>query len=349
MTEPKRQYRPNVQAGAKLADAAPERRVTAPKIPPTVQVEILLLLGAVLVLAYFAFPGRLGDILVVPGLILVGLGCLMHLIYQYLEPVPLTLPSGSVIGRPRSRPLLAAAIFLPVVVYSLVFTKFELGIIFSRGHYMTGILEKIFQPDFSYFNKVWAPLVDTIKMSLMGSTAGSLLALPFAVLASTNINPNKVVLSLLRVIINVVRTLPTLIIASVSALVFGLGTFAGTVAIAFFTFGVVSKMLYESIETIDMGPYEAMESLGANRFQAFWSACMPQILPTYLSHSLYSFEMNIRAASILGYVGAGGLGILIAERVGWRDYYGLGTVLLALFVTVLLIDNLSGFLRRRLS
>ena len=76
---------------------------------------------------------------------------------------------------------------------------------------------------------------------------------------------------------------------------------------------------------------------------------MPQILPTYLSHSLYSFEMNIRAASILGYVGAGGLGILISERVGWRDYESLGTVLVALFVTVLIIENLTGYLRRKLS
>ena len=75
----------------------------------------------------------------------------------------------------------------------------------------------------------------------------------------------------------------------------------------------------------------------------------PQVLPTYLSLCLYSFEMNVRAASILGYVGAGGLGILIDERIGWRDYNGLGTVLLTLFVAVLLIENLSQFLRSKLS
>jgi len=178
---------------------------------------------------------------------------------------------------------------------------------------------------------------------------GSLISLPFAVMASSNIIKSSALVSALRIVLNIVRTLPTLVIASVCALIFGLGTFAGTVAITIFTFGIVANMLYESIETIDMGPFEAMESLGATRFQAFWTACMPQILPTYLSHSLYSFEMNIRAASILGYVGAGGLGILIAERVGWRDYRGLGMVLLALFVTVLVIDNLSSWLRKKLS
>ena len=107
-------------------------------------------------------------------------------------------------------------------------------------------------------------------------------------------------------------------------------------------------MLFESIETIDMGPFEAMESMGANKFEAFWSACMPQILPTYLSHCLYCFEMNIRAASILGYVGAGGLGLQINERIGWRDYNSLGTVLLTLFITVVIVDSLSTYFRKKL-
>ena len=92
-----------------------------------------------------------------------------------------------------------------------------------------------------------------------------------------------------------------------------------------------------------------MEALGANKFQAFWSACGPQILPVYLSHCLYCFEMNVRASAILGYVGAGGLGITINERIGWRDYNSLGTVLLSLFVVVVIIDFFSEYLRKKLS
>ena len=193
------------------------------------------------------------------------------------------------------------------------------------------------------------PLLDTIKMSILGSVLGATLALPFAVVASTNINRSGPVVAVLRFVLNIVRTLPTLVIAKFAALIFGLGTFAGTVAITVFTFGVVSKMMYEAIETIDMGAFEAMESAGGDKFQCFWTACFPQILPTYLSYCLYSLEMNIRAAAILGYVGAGGLGLLINERIGWRDYHGLGMVLLALFVVVFLIENTSQFLRRKLS
>lgn len=273
----------------------------------------------------------------------------LSLFDRFFKPEKITLENGHTVMRPRSRTPLITIVIILVLYYSIQVTGFNPGIIFKRGAQLTKILGQIFQPDSSYFSKVWSPLFETIKMSIMGSFIGCLLALPFSVAVSANINHNKVLLSILRVILNIIRTLPTLVIASICALVFGLGTFAGTTAIIVFTFGVVSKMLYESIETVDMRAYEAMEACGADKFRAFWSAIFPQILPTYLSHCLYSFEMNIRAASILGYVGAGGLGILIDERIGWRDYNGLGTVLLALFVTVFIIENISRFLRSKLS
>lgn len=267
---------------------------------------------------------------------------------RIFRPRTMTVGKRSV-QKPRSRTPLILLILILAVWGSVEITGFDISIIIRRGHQFTVILEKIFSPKWSYFNKVWNPLLDTIKMSVIGSAVGSFLALPFAVVASTNINRTGWVVAVMRVLLNIVRTLPTLIIASICALIFGLGTFAGMIAITLFTFGIVTKMLYESIETIDMGAFEAMEALGATKFQAFWSACFPQILPTYLSHCLYSFEINIRAASILGYVGAGGLGILINERIGWRDYEGLGMVLISLFVVVLIIENTSQYLRRKLS
>ena len=268
---------------------------------------------------------------------------------RVFRPETITLENGHTVERPRSRTPLIAAIVVLVLGLSIRVTGFDLGIIARRANQLTKILSQIFQPDASFFSKVTGPLWDTIKMSIMGSVIGSLLALPYAVAASANINRSGPLLAVLRFLLNIVRTLPTLVIASICALIFGLGTFAGTVAITIFTFGIVTKMLYESIETVNMGAFEALESAGANKFQAFWSAVFPQILPTYLSHCLYSFEINVRAASILGYVGAGGLGILIDERIGWRDYNGLGTVLLTLFIAVFIIENLSQFLRSKLS
>ena len=178
--------------------------------------------------------------------------------------------------------------------------------------YGTGI--RIQKPFSNNTMKLMNALMDTIKMSIMGSMVGATLALPIAVLASTNINKNRFVVWFLRILLMIIRTLPTLIIAKFASLIFGLGTYAGTMAIIVFTFGIVAKMMYESIETIDMG-----------------------------------LEMNIRAAAILGYVGAGGLGILINEVIGWRDYESLGAILLALFVVVFIIENTSETLRKKLS
>ena len=268
---------------------------------------------------------------------------------KIFKPQLITIPNGHTVLRRRSRvPLILLLLFIAILL-SLKMTGFDLKIIITRFDKLVDLFVKLFHPKWSFFEKVVGPLVDTIKMSILGTVIGCLLALPVAILSSTNICKNIVVVSVLRFILALIRTLPTLVIALVCALVFGLGTFAGTLAIAIFTFGIVAKMLYESIETIDMGPFEAMEALGADKFRAFWSACVPQILPVYLSHSLYCFEMNVRASAILGYVGAGGLGIVINERIGWRDYNGLGMVLLTLFVVVVTIEFLSEYLRRKLS
>ena len=268
---------------------------------------------------------------------------------RIFKPQIITLANGHSTMRRRSRVPLILLLLLVAIYLSLRMTGFDLKLIINRFDKLLDLFVKLFHPKWEFFGKVIGPLVDTIKMSILGTVIGCLLALPIAVLASTNICKSAAIVSVLRFILALIRTLPTLVIALVCALVFGLGTFAGTLAIAIFTFGLVAKMLYESIETIDMGPFEAMEALGANKFQAFWSACVPQILPVYLSHSLYCFEMNVRASAILGYVGAGGLGITINERIGWRDYNGLGMVLLSLFVVVVAIEFFSEYLRKKLS
>lgn len=268
---------------------------------------------------------------------------------KIFKPQKITLQNGHSVMRRRSRAPLILLLLAAAIVLSLKMTGFDMGLVIKKFGKMLDLMQKIWQPDWRFFPKVLSPLFDTIEMSILGTVIGCALALPVAILSSSNINHSVPLVSVCRFILALIRTLPTLIIALVCALIFSLGTFSGTVAIAIFTFGIVAKMLFESIETIDMGPFEAMEALGANKFQAFWSACVPQILPVYLSHSLYCFEMNVRASAILGYVGAGGLGITINERIGWRDYNSLGMVLLSLFVVVVAIDFFSEYLRKKLS
>jgi phosphonate transport system permease protein len=206
----------------------------------------------------------------------------------------------------------------------------------------------MFPPKTSYMPTVWTPLFDTIKMSLLGSVVGALLSVPFAMLASTNVCPSRIVVSIMRVMFSLIRTLPTIVIALVATLIFGLGTLAGTVAIAVFSFGYIGKLTYEEIETVDMGAFEAMQAMGATRRQAFVSAIIPQVLPFYLSNCLFNFEGNVRYAAVLGYVGAGGIGLILNEKISWREYPSVGMILIALFVTVFIIESTSRMLRKKL-
>ena len=268
---------------------------------------------------------------------------------RILKPEHIVLDNGHSVDRPRSRMPLILFCMAATIFVSVKATNFNLQTIIQRGHEMTVILGQILSPNWSFVPaKVIGPLLDTIKMSVVGTIIGCLLGLPLAVLASSNINPNRPILLAIRLFLAITRSIPTIIYALIFALIFSLGSFAGTVAIALFTLGIVAKMLYESIETIDMGPYEAMQSYGATTFESFWVACLPQILPIYLDNCLYCFELNVRSSSILGYVGAGGLGLLISERTGLRMYHDVGAILLTLFIVVWTIDLISNYLRSKL-
>ena len=181
---------------------------------------------------------------------------------KVFKPQKITLANGHSVLRRRSRTPLIVLLLALAIYLSLEMTGFDMGIIVSKFSKMLDLMKKILQPDWTFFPKVVSPLIDTIKMSILGTVIGCLLALPVAILSSSNINHNLPIVSVCRFILALIRTL-------VCALIFSLGTFSGTVAIAIFTFGIVAKMLFESIETIDMGPFEAMEALGANKFQAF--------------------------------------------------------------------------------
>lgn len=272
----------------------------------------------------------------------------MNLFDKVFPPRTITLANGKQIKKPRSRAPLYAAALLAMAVVSVKVTGFDMGVLVRRIGEFFVILGQMIPPRWDYMSQIWQPLFDTIKMSLLGSFIGSVLVVPFAMLASTNIIHNRAVVAAMRLLLSIIRTLPTLVSALIATYVFGLGTLAGTTAIAIFTFAYIGKILYEEIETVDMGPFEAMEAMGATKTRAFLSAIVPQVLPSYLSNCLFCFEGNVRYASILGYVGAGGLGLILNEKIGWREYDSVGMILLALFVTVFIIETVSRAARKRL-
>lgn len=273
----------------------------------------------------------------------------MNILKNTFNPEKIKLSNGKEVTPPKSKNLFIVLGVLASVIFAGKITGFDISKIINKGHQFFVLLGEMFPPDFSYAKDVLPSLMETIKMSLLGSFIGATISLPFAILASVNINHNKPLLLTVRFILSIIRTLPTLVIALIATYVFDLGAFAGTVAIGIFTVGIVSKMIYERIETVDMGAFEAMESAGSTKLQCFRYAILPQILPAYLSSALWSFEVNVRYAAILGYVGAGGIGLILNEKIGWREYDKVGMILLMLFVTVVIIEYTSQYIRERLS
>lgn len=273
----------------------------------------------------------------------------MELYDKIFKPKKLTLANGKIIEEKRSRTPFILLLLLIATVVSVRITGFSLATVIKRGNQFFVILGQMFPPNTGYIGNIWGPLLDTIKMSLLGSFIGGVLAIPFAIASSSNLIKNRIVLSIVRVFLSIVRTIPTLVAALIATYIWGLGTMAGTTAIAVFTFAYVGKQLYELIETVDMGAYEAMEAMGAGKVYAFMTAVQPQVLPAYLSVCLFCLEGNVRYAAILGYVGAGGLGLILNEKIGWREYDSVGMILIILFGTVLVMEALSHFIRKKLT
>ncbi|WP_027723952.1 phosphonate ABC transporter, permease protein PhnE [Tuberibacillus calidus] len=267
---------------------------------------------------------------------------------KLFPPKKFVLPNGKVVLQKRSRVPFITLIVIIAAVISYRFTEFSFQVLFTRINEFFKIIGDMIPPNWDYFPQLWKALLDTLKMSLIGSFIGAILALPFAVLSSSNIIKSKTVVSVFKIILSLIRTMPTLVSALIATFIFGLGPMAGTVAIMLFTLSYVGKLLYEAIENVDMGAFEAMESIGMTRIQSFRYAVIPQVLPGYLSQSLFCFEGNVRYAAILGYVGAGGVGLLINEGLGWRDYPSVGMIILALVVTVFIIERVSEHFRKKL-
>ncbi|HEY3368426.1 MAG TPA: phosphonate ABC transporter, permease protein PhnE [Symbiobacteriaceae bacterium] len=216
-----------------------------------------------------------------------------------------------------------------------------------------GKTEYLWYPD--YIGEQWAyakqssdPLLTTFKMAILGSFLGALFAVPFSLLAARNLVKSKAVYYTVRTFNNLVRTIPDLVLASVLTGMFGLGAIPAIGALAIFSFALVAKMASESIEAIDPGPLEAMQACGANRLQQIRYGVVPQVLPQYLSYTLYVLEVDVRASTVLGLVGAGGIGQLLYADLNLMRYRNVGAIVVVLLISVLLVDIVSTKLRERL-
>lgn len=195
------------------------------------------------------------------------------------------------------------------------------------------------------FPKIWS----TIEMVFIATVMGSFTAVPFYLLASSNIVKNKPVNQIIRFLVNILRTLPTFVLAIIGAIFFGYSETAGIFAMSLFTFGIMFKLMYEYVETCDMNPFEVSVSNGANTLQAYVLSIHPQVKAMYISNVIYTFEINIRASVVLGFVGAGGIGQLLSGAMESTQYDRIGAILIPLLLVVFVLQVISSCLRRKIS
>ncbi|MFT6045723.1 MAG: phosphonate transport system permease protein [Arenicella sp.] len=198
-----------------------------------------------------------------------------------------------------------------------------------------------------YLKKVTVKMIETIEMGFWGTVISIIISLPLGILASRNYAPHPAAYITARGILSVHRAMPELIVALFLVLIYGFGPIAGVLALAIHTSGVLGKFFADEIENAPPGPQLAIKSSGASALKVLRYAVFPHVYPAWIAYSQYIFERNIRTATILGIVGAGGIGMELKGRWDLFDYSHVSTILLAILITVVVLEFISQKLRKR--
>ncbi|MFZ4815153.1 MAG: phosphonate ABC transporter, permease protein PhnE [Phototrophicaceae bacterium] len=197
----------------------------------------------------------------------------------------------------------------------------------------------------------WLPVVsavlETIQMAIIGTLGAVVMAVPLSLLAARNTSPHPAIYQTVRLFLNLLRSIPELVYALLFVAGVGLGAFTGVLALAFGSVGSLSRVFAESIEQIDPAQVNAVRATGATDLQTFIFSVFPQVFPLFISYSIVFFESNVRHATILGYVGAGGVGFLLFKYTGTSDYDKVFGTVVVLVIAVTIIDRFSSWLRQR--
>ena len=236
--------------------------------------------------------------------------------------------------------LILAVGFLPSEMYRAVNLFTDAG---NMAEYAAGFLHPStdYLPD--YLSEMWL----TVLMAFWGTFLAVIVGIPFALLSSNNIAPLWIVQPTRR-LMDAARAINDLVFAVLFVVAVGLGPFAGVMALFVHNTGIVAKLFSEAVEAIDPHPVEGIRATGAGRIQEIVFGVIPQVMPLWISYSLYRLETNVRSATVLGFVGAGGIGYFLFESIRAFQYAETATILIIVVVTVTVVDVLSQQLRKAL-
>lgn len=210
-----------------------------------------------------------------------------------------------------------------------------------------GLIGDMLPPDFSEAKTWIKPLLDTVAMSIAGTALAVTFSLPLGFLAAHNSTPHPLIYQMARGLLNVLRSIPELILGIIFVAAVGFGALPGVLALGLHSIGMIGKFFAEAIEHADKAPIEAARAAGATPLQVVVHGILPQVLPQMLDVSLYRWEYNFRASTVMGMVGAGGIGFELMSSLRIMQYRDVSAILLIIFVMVTLADGFSAYLRKR--
>jgi len=229
--------------------------------------------------------------------------------------------------------------------YSALGSELSLTALIQGMPYIVDMVSRMLPPSFSAMSSLIKPTLETVQVAIWGTTLAVILALPLGFLAAKNVSPHPVLYNVSRLILNTQRSISELVFALIFVAAVGLGPFPGVLALAFHSAGQLGKFYAEAIENIDPGPMEALESTGAHKVQTLVFSVVPQILPEFVTYTLYRWEVNVRAATVLGLVGAGGIGFELMKSMRLFNYQETSMILIIILITVIIIDYISSRIR----
>lgn len=245
------------------------------------------------------------------------------------------------------RPAVSAATmaFISILVLSTIGVSIHLKVnpitIFQSFSYFADITGRMLPPDFSDLGALLLSMLETIEIGFLGTILATILSIPIGLVSAKNITPSKWVYYPARLITTFFRAVPEFILAMILVISVGFGALPGILALGLHTMGFLSKFYAEEIEHVRSGPIEAIEAAGASHMQKITFAIIPQILPNFVGYSLYIFDRNIRMATILGIVGAGGIGYRLISSFRMFEYQEVSAIIIIIFITIFLLDALS--------
>ena len=245
--------------------------------------------------------------------------------------------------------LVTIAIFSFVLVFVVNDLEIDfIKLVTDSSKYFGDILSRMLPPDFSNLNELVYAMFETIEIAFLGTFIAIVLSIPLGLFSARNLAPNYFVYLICKTIVIFFRAIPEFIIAMILVIAIGFGAMPGVLALGLHTMGFLAKFYAEDIEHINKGPIDALKSSGATKSQIISFGVIPQILPSFVANNLYILDRNVRMATMLGIVGAGGIGYELQSSFRMFEYERVSAIIILIFVTIFIIDHLSAFIRSKI-